>query len=72
LIRARSGPAAYRQRLVRAPPTDTTGPVGPPYNVDIVRFASDGGGTTYAVPASQSGRVLRLRDVAEIGGRHAG
>jgi hypothetical protein len=40
--------------------------IGPPYNIDIVEFASDGGGTIYALPAGGPGPVLRLREVGEI------
>lgn len=39
--------------------------IGPPYNVDVVLFAADGGRTTYAVPVRRSGPVLRLREVGE-------
>lgn len=37
-----------------------------PYNVDIVGFTSDGGGTVYAVPVGKPGPVLRLREVPEV------
>lgn len=40
--------------------------IGHPYNVDVLLFASDGGGTTYAVPIGENGPVLRLREAAEI------
>jgi hypothetical protein len=46
--------------------------IGPPYNVDIVQFASDGGGTVYAVPVGESGPVLRLREVTEVAGIYDG
>jgi antitoxin YokJ len=39
--------------------------IGPPYNVDIVLFASDGGGTTYALPVGKAGPVLRIQEVGE-------
>ena len=40
--------------------------ISSPYNVDVVLFASDGGGTTYAVPTGRAGPVLRIREVGEI------
>jgi hypothetical protein len=42
------------------------GRIGPPYNMDVAQFASDGGGTVYAVPVGRSGPVLRLREVAQV------
>jgi hypothetical protein len=46
--------------------------VGPPYNVDVVLFAGDGGGTNYAIPVSEARPVLRLREVAEVAGVYDG
>lgn len=46
--------------------------VSAPYDVDIVLFASDGGGTNYAVPVGEAGPVLRLREVAEVAGVYDG
>jgi hypothetical protein len=40
--------------------------IGSPYNLDVVLFASDGRGTTYAVPARKARPVLRIREVGEI------
>jgi hypothetical protein len=42
------------------------GRVGPPYDLDVVQFASDGGGTVYAVPAGDARPVLRIREVREL------
>ena len=39
--------------------------IGYPYNVDVVLFASDGGGAMYAVPTEKAGPVLRLREVGQ-------
>jgi hypothetical protein len=36
--------------------------IGPPLDVDVLVFASDGGGALYVLPAAQAGPVYRLRD----------
>jgi hypothetical protein len=36
--------------------------IGPPVDVDVLAFASDGGGALYAVPAAEGGPVYRLHD----------
>ena len=36
--------------------------IGPPFDVDVLAFASDGGGALYALPAAKAGPVYRLRD----------
>jgi hypothetical protein len=38
--------------------------IGPPFDVDVLVFASDGGGALYALPAAEAGPVYRLRDCA--------
>jgi hypothetical protein len=38
--------------------------MGPPVDVDVLVFASDGGGALYVLPAAQAGPVYRLRDYA--------
>jgi hypothetical protein len=38
--------------------------IGPPVDVEVLVFASDGGGALYALPAAQAGPVYRLRDCA--------
>jgi hypothetical protein len=38
--------------------------IGPPFDVDVLAFASDGGGALYALPAAAAGPVYRLRDCA--------
>lgn len=42
--------------------------IGPPFDVDVVAFASDGGGALYALPAAGAGPVYRLRDCALLDG----
>jgi hypothetical protein len=42
--------------------------IGPPFDVDVVAFASDGGGALYALPAGGAGPVYRLRDCAILEG----
>jgi hypothetical protein len=36
--------------------------IGPPHELDILVFGSDGGGALYAVPAAKPGPVYRLRE----------
>lgn len=36
--------------------------IGPPLDVGVLVFASDGGGALYVLPAAQAGPVYRLRD----------
>ncbi len=36
--------------------------IGPPHELDVLVFGSDGGGTLYAVPAAKPGPVYRLRE----------
>jgi hypothetical protein len=36
--------------------------IGPPVDVDVLAFASDGGGALYTLPAAAAGPVFRLRD----------
>jgi hypothetical protein len=38
--------------------------IGPPVDVDVLAFASDGGGAFYALPAAKAGPVYRLRECA--------
>jgi hypothetical protein len=38
--------------------------LGAPLDLDVVTFASDGGGALYALPAADPGPVYRLRDCA--------
>jgi hypothetical protein len=38
--------------------------IGPPFDVDVLVFASDGGGALYAFPVAEAGPVYRLRDCA--------
>ena len=38
--------------------------IGPPHEVSILVFGSDGGGALYAVPVAAAGPVYRLRDCA--------
>ena len=42
--------------------------IGPPFDVDVVAFASDGGGALYALPAAGTGPVYRSRDCALLDG----
>ena len=36
--------------------------IGPPHELDVLVFGSDGGGALYAVPAAKPGPVYRLRE----------
>jgi hypothetical protein len=36
--------------------------IGPPHQLDVLVFGSDGGGALYAVPAAKPGPVYRLRE----------
>jgi hypothetical protein len=36
--------------------------IGPPHELDVLAFGSDGGGALYAVPAAKPGPVYRLRE----------
>jgi hypothetical protein len=38
------------------------GRIGPPHELDVLVFGSDGGGALYAVPAAKPGPVYRLRE----------
>ncbi len=38
--------------------------IGSPVDVEVLVFASDGGGALYALPAAEAGPVYRLRDCA--------
>lgn len=38
--------------------------IGPPHELDVLVFGSDGGGALYAVPAAKPGPVYRLRECA--------
>jgi hypothetical protein len=38
--------------------------IGPPFDIEVLAFASDGGGALYVLPAAEAGPVYRLRDCA--------
>lgn len=42
--------------------------IGPPFDVGVLAFASDGGGALYVLPAAEAGPVYRLRDCALLDG----
>lgn len=42
--------------------------IGRPFDIDVLVFASDGGGALYALPAAEAGPVYRLRDYARRDG----
>jgi hypothetical protein len=42
--------------------------IGPPFDVGVLAFASDGGGALYALPAAEAGPVYRLRDYVLLDG----
>lgn len=48
--------------------TDFLRRIGPPWDVDVLLFGSDGGGALYVLPLAEAGPVYRLRDCAVVAG----